>query len=140
MVAFKIFLMNVITFHANRKGERMCDPMVAEIYALPPIRDKVRLILADAFNIIIDGGPKGNARGQRKLHSVFAAIDPVAMDRTAWSIVDRFREAARLPKLDEKPLARRGAKGRPRHVVTAERLGLGTADPKRIDHVVKRRA
>ncbi len=124
-------------YHTSKKGVRMCDPMVPEIYALSPIKDKVRLILADAFNIIIDGGPKGNARGQRKLHSVFAAVDPVAIDRVAWEIIDEHRVRARLPRLMEKPLARTRPKGRPRYLLTAERLGLGTADPKRIQRVVK---
>ncbi len=129
---------NPWAFHADRKGVRMCDPMVPEIYALPPIKDKARLILADAFNIIIDGGPKGNVRGLRKLHSVFAATDPVAMDRVAWTLIDQERVKARLPKLDEKPLSRTRPRGRPRYVRSAEKLGLGTADPARIDHVVKR--
>lgn len=128
---------NPWAFHANRAGERMCDPMVAEIYALPPIRNKARLIVADAFNIIVEGGPKGNPRGLRKLHSVFSAVDPVAMDRIAWTIIDRFRVAAKLPRLDEKPLSKRAPRGRPRYVASAERLGLGTADASRIDHVVK---
>ncbi len=124
-------------FHTNKQGKRMCDPMVPEIYALPPIKDKVRLILADAFNIIIDGGPKGNARGQRKLHSVFAAQDPVAMDKVAWEIIDALRVKARLPKLMDKPLTKTRPKGRPHYIATAEKLGLGTADLKRIQHVTK---
>ncbi len=124
-------------YHTSKQGKRMCDPMVPEIYALPPIKDKVRLILADAFNIIIDGGPKGNARGQRKLHSVFAAVDPVAMDKVAWEIIDKHREKAKLPKLMDKPLTKTRPKGRPHYIATAEKLGLGTADPKRIDHVIK---
>lgn len=124
---------NPWAFHATRSGERLCDPMVPEIYALPPIRDKMRLILADAFSVIIDGGPKGNPRGLRKLHSVFAATDPVAMDRIAWKIIDDLRVAAKLPKLEDKP----GKVGRPAHVLTAARMGLGTGDLARIDHVVK---
>lgn len=121
------------TFHSNRSGERLCDPMVPEIYALGPIKDRVRLILVDAFNIIIDGGPKGNIRGLRKIHSVFAATDPVAMDRIAWKIIDDHREQAKLRKLDDESRK----VGRPRHVLTAERLGLGTADLDRIEHLVK---
>jgi len=124
-------------YHASRKGVRMCDPMVPEIYALPPIKDKVRLILADAFNIIINGGPKGNGRGQRKLHSVFAALDPVAIDKVAWEIIDAEREKAKLPKLMDKPLAKTRPSGRPQYLLTAEKMGLGTADLKRIDHVIK---
>lgn len=124
-------------YHTSKKGVRMCDPMVPEIYALPPIKDKVRLILADAFNIIINGGPKGNARGQRKLHSVFAAQDPVAMDKVAWSIIDAERVKAGLHKLMDKPLSKSRPKGRPMYLLTAEKMGLGTADPKRIDHVIK---
>jgi uncharacterized protein (DUF362 family) len=124
-------------YHTSRQGKRMCDPMVPEIYALPPIKDKVRLILADAFNIIVDGGPKGNARGLRKLHSVFAAQDPVAMDKIAWEIIDALRVKATLPKLMDKPLTKTRPKGRPHYIATAEKLGLGTADLKKIQHVTK---
>ena len=124
-------------YHANRQGERYCNPMVPEIYSLPPIKDKARLIVADAFNIIINGGPKGNARGLRKLHSVFAAQDPVAMDRVAWTLIDTHREQAKLPKVMDKPVSKHAPRGRPHYILTAEKMGLGTADPKRINHLVK---
>jgi uncharacterized protein (DUF362 family) len=124
---------NPWAFHATRSGERLCDPMVPEIYALGPIKDKVRLIVADAFSVIIDGGPKGNPRGLRKLHSVFAATDPVAMDRVALKIIEGLRAEAKMPRLEDRP----AKAGRPTHVFTAARMGLGTADLERIDHVVK---
>ena len=57
------------------------------------------------------------------------------MDRVAWTIIDRFRVASKLLPLDDKPLGPgAGQRGRPHHVRTAETMGLGTADPAKIDH------
>jgi uncharacterized protein (DUF362 family) len=123
--------------HTNRKGEKTCDPMAAELSALPEVRKKMRLVLTDAFQIIIEGGPRGVLQHRRTLNSVFAAFDPVAMDRVAWTILDAHRKQAGHVPLMERKEGKEGRRGRPLHVLTAEKLGLGTADPARIDHVVK---
>jgi uncharacterized protein (DUF362 family) len=124
--------------HTNRKGEKTCDPMVAELSALPEVRKKMRLILTDALQIIVEGGPRGSLEHRRTLSSVFAATDPVAMDRVAWTIIDQQRKLSRMVPLMERKLGPDGPKGRPLHVLTAEKLGLGHADPAQIDHQVLR--
>lgn len=123
--------------HANPRREKTCDPMIAELSALPEVRKKMRLILTDANQIIIEGGPRGVLANRRTLSSVFAATDPVAMDRVAWKILDEQRRLARMVPLMERPLGPDGPRGRPLHVLTAQKLGLGTADPAQIDHIVK---
>ena len=118
-------------YHSSRKGGRTCDPTVPELSALPAVRSKMRLILTDGFFMTIDGGPRPSVEGRRQLNSVFAATDPVAMDRVAWTLIDQQRKVSKM-----EPLMKR-AKGRPTHVLTAEKMGLGIADPKRIRHLVK---
>jgi len=117
--------------------EMACNPMAAELSALPAVRSKYRLILADAHRILIEGGPWGNVEHRRQLNSVFAATDPVAMDRVAWTIIDEHRIKAKLGALTDRKAGAKGRMGHPLHVLTAEKLGLGTATPKHIDHVVK---
>jgi uncharacterized protein (DUF362 family) len=124
--------------HTNPRKEKNCDPMAAELSALPAVRSKYRLILADAHRILIEGGPWGNTENRRQLNSVFAATDPVAMDRVAWKILDEHRNQAKLGDLTARKVGANGRMGHPLHVLTAEKLGLGTADLKRIDHIVKR--
>jgi uncharacterized protein (DUF362 family) len=123
--------------HTNPRKEKTCDPMIAELSALPEVRKKMRLILTDANQIIIEGGPRGVLANRRTLSSVFAATDPVAMDRVAWTIIDAQRRLSKLVPLMERPLGPDGPRGRPLHVLTAQKLGLGTADPAQIDHVIK---
>ena len=60
------------------------------------------------------------------------------MDKVAWDILDEHRVKAKLPKLMEKPVAKTRPKGRPIYLATAEKMGLGTLDPKKIDHIVKK--
>jgi uncharacterized protein (DUF362 family) len=127
---------NPEAFHENPRKEKTCDPMVPELYALAPVRPKFRLIVADALTVLIEGGPRGNPEGIRKLHSVYAATDPVALDRIAWQALDALRKEAKLVPLAERPLGPQGPKGRPGHVGTAARLGLGIDDLARIDHQV----
>ena len=68
------------------------------------------------------------------------AIDPVAMDRVGWQIIDGKRKAEGLP-----PLADSGKKGQraeveafdhrqPQHVLLAGEAGLGEADLQSIEH------
>lgn len=117
--------------------EMNCNPMAAELNGLPAVRSKYRLILADAHRILIEGGPWGNAEHRRQINSVFAATDPVAMDRVAWTLIDEHRIKAKLGALTDRKVGAKGRMGHPLHVLTADKLGLGIADPKRIDHVVK---
>ncbi len=123
--------------HSN-DTEMNCNPMAAELSALPAVKSKYRLILTDAHRILIEGGPWGNTENRRQLNSVFAATDPVAHDRVAWKIIDAHRVKSKLGKLTDRKVGMKGRLGHPLHVLHADKLGLGTADLKRIDHTVKK--
>lgn len=119
---------NPSSHHANS-----CDPSTAEIYALPILRNKVRLTLADAFRLIYNRGPTGFRSREFNIanNRLYAATDPVAIDRECWESIDTVRKhKGMLPLMKRDD---RGTKeGRPHHVLTAARLGLGEADYARI--------
>ncbi len=106
-----------------------CTPGVPEIYALPELGGKVRLIVADAFRVIYDKGPFGakSRRTNAAHHSLYVSRDPVALDRICWDVVDRYRKAKGLPLLMDRGRGRRKV-GRPIHVLHAGKMGLGEAE------------
>ena len=100
------------------------------------IKDKVRLIIADAFRVIYQGGPFGaRSRNYNVRHNMwFASTDPVAMDKIGWEILDAHRTRKGMPPLMKRRHERgkpRGS-GRPICIPKAEELGLGIADRAKI--------
>lgn len=107
-------------FHSNN-----CSPYVAEINALPPIREKTRLILCDAFRPLCHGGPTDRPQYRWTYGGLLAATDPVALDAIGWKIIEKQRQASGLKSL--------AAEGRtPKYIEHAAQLKLGTADPTQI--------
>lgn len=107
-------------FHGN-----YCSPYVAEINALPPIREKTRLILCDAFRPLCHGGPSDRPQYRWNYGGVLAATDPVALDAIGWRIIEEQRQAIGL-----RPLAAEGRE--PKYIQDAAQLKLGVADPAQI--------
>ncbi len=95
-----------------------CDPYIAELNNVPDIKTKTRIIVLDALLGIFRGGPI--APPQFVYNSVIFGQDPVALDYTGWTILrdERQKNGQNLPL--------------PRQIKTANKLGLGTSDPKNI--------
>jgi hypothetical protein len=94
---------------------------------LPSIRKKVRLTIGDATSACYHGGPEYKPEYLWRANSLIVGSDPVALDFTAWQIIERKRAEAGLKPLE--------AEGRlPRYIATAAdaRHQLGTNDPRRI--------
>ena len=110
-----------------------CNPSTAEIYALPVLRDKVRLILSDAFRLIYDKGPTGFRSREFNVpyNRLYATLDPVAVDRECWQAIDAIRKQKGMDLLMKRSVNGEPI-GRPHHVLTAAKLGLGEADYARI--------
>jgi uncharacterized protein (DUF362 family) len=109
-------------FHGNN-----CDPYIAHINGLPAVTKKHKLVIADGLLGCCDGGPGYKSDGIVKYESLLFAVDRVAFDTVATGMI----EAARARK-GFKTLA---ADGRPpKYLLTAEKIGLGNHDEKRIDH------
>jgi len=98
------------------------DPALAEIFAEPPIREKTVLHIMDGLLAQYAGGPSLNVNYCHEQATLYISRDPVAIDATAAALVEKLRATRRLPELA--PILG--------HVQSAEKLGLGVADPARI--------
>jgi uncharacterized protein (DUF362 family) len=106
------------------------NPYVADVYALLPIRQKVRLHICDGLNAQYEGGPSFMPQWMWPFNGLLVARDPVALDYVGWKIIEKKRAEAGM-----KPL--RELKREPAYIATAADAGhrLGTCDPKRIERV-----
>jgi uncharacterized protein (DUF362 family) len=91
------------------------NPYVGEIYKDAMVRDKVVLTIMDGLALQFAGGPFPNPNFTRQNFTIYASIDPVAIDATALRLIDEYRGPNKLP-----PAAPVAA-----HVETASAMGLG---------------
>lgn len=98
---------------------------IADLNAIPALRDKHRLVVCDATTVVIDGGPSNKPDARRDVDSILLAIDPVAHDTIGTQMIEALRKEAGL-----RPLARVGRP--PAYLQLAADAGLGVADPAKI--------
>ena len=104
-----------------------CCPFIADLNMIPAIKNKFRLVIADAMTGCFEGGPMFRPEYAWKNNGLLVASDPVAIDTTAWQIIERKRAEEGLKPLEEV--------GRPpKYIAVAgdAQHRLGTNDPKRI--------
>lgn len=104
-----------------------CNPGVADLNCIPVIREKVRFTVGDAMTSVYQGGPGFHPEHLWYPNALVVGEDRVALDYTAWQMIERKRAEAGMPTLE--------AAGRPtRYIATAgdpaHRLGVN--DPQRI--------
>jgi uncharacterized protein (DUF362 family) len=104
-----------------------CDPYIAHLNNLPPIKGKTRLIVCDALLPVAEGGPQAREQFTYEQKTVMAATDTVAIDYVALKLLDAQRAKMDLPSLE--------TTGRAKHVLTAAEMGLGVADLAKIEVV-----
>jgi uncharacterized protein (DUF362 family) len=102
--------------HAN-----CCNPGIADLNAIPVIRDKVRFTIGDALTSVYEGGPEFRPEHLWRPNALVVGEDRVAVDTVAWQMLERQRAAVGLPSL--------AADGRsPSYIATAadakHRLGV----------------
>jgi uncharacterized protein (DUF362 family) len=104
-----------------------CNPGVADLNALPIIRQKVRFTIGDALTSVYDGGPGFRPERLWRPSALVMGEDCVAIDTVACQMLERKRSAEGLPTF--------AAEGRPASYISvaadAKHL-LGIDDPKRI--------
>ncbi len=100
-----------------------CEPHIAELNALDPIKKKTRLIVLPAFVGVYQGH---HSPPQFEYNGLIASQDPVAVDYLGYKIIEEQRI-----KHDLRPLAKTGRY--PTYIETSAKLGLGTNDPKEMD-------
>lgn len=102
-----------------------CDPFIADINAAPPVRDKHRLVVCDAMNVLYAGGPQYAEEYTRRFNAIIVGVDPVAVDAIGYMILRKIRKQS-----DKDPLP---YLAKPVHIDTAAERGIGTNDKKGID-------
>jgi len=98
-----------------------------ELNALPPLRTKTRLVIVDAIRPLYDGGPFDDPDHRWDYRGLIVATDPVAADAVGLQVLETHRAEARgeaWPLPAARAMVRWG-----------QEIGLGHADPGRIDRV-----
>ena len=113
-----------ITNTARLHGQ-MWNDTCASVCAFPPLRDKVVLNILDGMIGCFDGGPAANPQFICPYHSILAGTDPVAVDEVGYRMILEKRLAEGVQKEEKK-----GARA---FLEMAETLGLGIANPEKID-------
>jgi uncharacterized protein (DUF362 family) len=104
-----------------------CNPAVADLNSIPVIREKVRFTIGDAMTSVYNGGPGYRPEYFWKPNALIIGEDRVAVDHTAWQMLERKRVEAGMGTFE--------AAGRaPKYIATAADAthNLGVDDPKRI--------
>ena len=104
-----------------------CNPGVADLNCIPAVREKVRFTIGDAMTSVYDGGPSFHPERLWQPNALIVGEDRVAIDHTAWQMIERKRAEVGMPTLE--------AAGRPpRYIATAADAAhnLGVNDPQRI--------
>jgi uncharacterized protein (DUF362 family) len=110
----------------NKYHDTNCDPYVAEVFDTPVIKKKHRLTILDGLIVQYHRGPSYHSRWAEKKGMLIFSFDPVAADTIGWKIVEELRAKKGLPSLREE-------NREPKYLKTAEKMGLGKADFKRIN-------
>ncbi|MFQ6041937.1 MAG: DUF362 domain-containing protein [Candidatus Poribacteria bacterium] len=110
-------------YHANT-----CDPYIADLNAIPLIKEKTRLLVYDAIRPLADGGPVNKAGFRWDYNGLLTGFDPVAVDYQGWRIIEARRRELGLPSLEE-------AGRPPKYLDSAAKRGVGTNDPEKIESI-----
>ena len=98
-----------------------------ELNALEPLRKKTRLVVIDAIRPLYAGGPADNPEYRWDFNGLIVSADPVAASAVGLRILEEKRAAARGK---EWPMA-----AARQMMAYAQSIGLGSADPDRLDVV-----
>lgn len=105
-----------------------CNPGVADLNCIPAVRDKVCFTIGDALSAVYDGGPGYRPERLWYPNALIVGEDRVALDHTAWQMIERKRAESGMKTLE--------AAGRPpRYITTAAdaQHALGTNDAARMN-------
>ncbi len=113
----------------NKYHEDNCNPFIADLNALPLIKRKSRLIIADALKIQYNGGPSYKPQWIYYYNGILLGKDPVAMDYVSYRIIEGIRKEKGMPSL-------KSEKREPIYIETAaKKHRLGVNDPSQIEFI-----
>lgn len=87
--------------HPNELHGGNCNPYIADLNMLPPIREKMRLTILDGMTGLYNGGPSFHPEYTWPHNGLIVAQDRVALDRTGAQIIERKRAEKGLKTLAE---------------------------------------
>ena len=104
-----------------------CNPYVADLNAIPEIRNKVRFVVGDVMTSQYEDGPGFNPAYTWNYNGLMVGDDRVAIDYTGWQIIKRKRAEMGMQTLEQ-------AGTPPLYIATAADTGhrLGSNDPGQI--------
>lgn len=111
--------------NTNRLHRPLFFDVCTEVLAFPCIRDKLVLNVTDGLRAQYDGGPMPAAQFTYDFNSLLFATDPFALDTVCHHLMVEKRKETGV-KVDEHPRYTE-------YLRYAERLGLGVADPGKIE-------
>lgn len=98
---------------------------LGEIWLLPEVESKTRLILVDALHPLCDKGPQSDPRYKWAYNGIITGIDPVAVETVCLKIITEKRQALRGEPWPVSPP--------PLCITAADKIyGLGTSDINKI--------
>jgi uncharacterized protein (DUF362 family) len=103
-------------YHGNN-----CDPYIADLNSHPFIKDKTRLVICDGIVALYNGGPGYKKQWTWNYRGLLVSTDPVALDYIGTREIEKMRKIKKMKSLKE-------AGRPPKHITTAAKLGLGTAN------------
>jgi hypothetical protein len=92
-------LSHALVRHPARFHSNHCSPYVADIVALPQIRDKLRLHVVNALRVVVDGGPEARPGAVSPAGALYLGTDPVAADTVGLEALNEVRRGQRLEPL-----------------------------------------
>jgi uncharacterized protein (DUF362 family) len=110
----------------NKMHLDQCDPYVAEVNAIPAIRDKQRLVVMDALRPVVEGGPSYQPGSGEVANALLFATDLVAVDTVGLGMLEELRKQRGLRSLAQEGL-------HPTYLATAAKLGLGVHERANIE-------
>jgi hypothetical protein len=114
--------------NTNRLHKPLFFDVCTEVLAHPTIRDKLVLNITDGLRAQYDGGPMPAAQFTYFYNNLFFASDPFALDMVCHRLLIIKRKEMNVI-VNEHPRYTE-------YLHYAQRLGLGIADPKKINHII----
>jgi hypothetical protein len=113
--------------NTNRLHRPLFFDVCTEVLAFPGIRDKLVLNITDGIRAQYEGGPMPAAKFAYSYNRLFFAGDPFALDMICHQLIVKKRKEVGI-KVNEHPRYTE-------YLRYAQRLGLGIADPEKIEHL-----
>jgi uncharacterized protein (DUF362 family) len=85
----------------NKYHDNHCDPYLADVFSLPPIKSKNVLTIIDATRIQYNFGPAYKPQWVENYNAILVGTDPVAVDSVGLKILEDIRKQKGMPSLEK---------------------------------------